>query len=264
MAPNVLCFDIETVPDVEAGRRLLGLNELDDSAVAEAMQQRQRARSGSDFLRHHLQRVVAISVAIRLSTGQFMVRSVGEVEDAEDELLQRFFAGIERYSPVLVSWNGAGFDLPVLHYRCLLHGISAARYWEVGDNDTSFRYNNYLGRFHWRHLDLMDVLAGYQPRAVAPLHEIALMLGLPGKLGMDGSQVWHCVRAGEVASVRAYCDTDALNTYLVYLRFELMRGRLDQRQYGDEIERVRDALATTVAPHLREFLAAWKRPDASS
>jgi len=257
VAANVLCFDIETVPDIATGRRLFGLNELDDCAVAEAMYQRQRARSGSDFLRHHLQRVVAISVAIRLSNGQFMVRSVGEVEDSEEELLQRFFAGIERYSPVLVSWNGAGFDLPVLHYRCLLHGISAARYWEVGDEDASFRYNNYLGRFHWRHLDLMDVLAGYQPRAAAPLNEIALMLGLPGKLGMDGSQVWHCYRAGEIESIRAYCDTDVLNTYLIYLRFELMRGHLGQRQHADEIQRVHDSLGAAGAPHLREFLTAW-------
>ena len=71
--------------------------------------------------------------------------------------MKRFFDGIERYSPTLVSWNGGGFDLPVMHYRALINGVTAPRYWETGNDDASFRYNNYLGRYHWRHTDLMDV-----------------------------------------------------------------------------------------------------------
>jgi len=264
MAANVLCFDIETVPDVVSGRRLLGLPELADGQVAELLGQRQRERTGSDFLRHHLQRVVAISVAMRLTNGQFLLRSVGDLETDEAELIRRFYAGIERYTPVLVSWNGGGFDLPVLHYRSLLHGICAARYWELGEDDNSFRYNNYLGRFHWRHLDLMDVLAGYQLRAAAPLQEVALMLGLPGKLGLDGAQVWESFQAGALETIRHYCDTDVLNTYLIYLRFELVRGHLDERQYRDAVIRVRDFLAAAEAPHLGEFLRAWDAAAASA
>ena len=103
--------------------------------------------------------------------------------------MQRFFDGIEKYTPQLVSWNGSGFDLPVLHYRALVHGIPGCCYWDTGENDREFKFNNYLARFHARHTDLMDVLAGYQNRAWAPLDEIAQLCGLPGKLGMDGSQV---------------------------------------------------------------------------
>ena len=166
---NVFIFDIETVPDVVSGRRLHNLDGLTDKEVANIMFHKRREETGgSDFLRLHLQRIVAISVVFRSGEG-VKVWSLGEQDADEKELIQRFFDGIEKFSPTLVSWNGGGFDLPVLHYRALLHGVRAPRYWETGDNDQSFRWNNYLSRFHSRHTDLMDVVAGYQTRANAPL-----------------------------------------------------------------------------------------------
>lgn len=253
---SVLVFDIETVPDVEGGRRLYGLEGLADRHVAEIMFQKQRRASGSEFLRHHLHRIVAISVVLR-SSERFKVWSLAEPDSPESELVRRFFDGLERYTPTLVSWNGSGFDLPVLHYRALLHGIPAPRYWETGDDDSAFRWNNYLNRFHYRHTDLMDVLAGYQPRASAPLEEIALLAGLPGKLGMHGSLVWERYLAGDVEAIRNYCETDVLNTYLLYLRFEYLRGRLGEDAYYVECENVRASLGREGKPHLDEFLQAW-------
>lgn len=134
-------FDIETVPDVEFGRRLWQLDDLSDEDVATAMTFKQLQARGTDFLPLHMHRIVAISVALR--TGDtFRVWSLGDESAAEAELVRRFFDGIDRYTPDLVSWNGGGFDLPVLHYRALLHGIRAPRYWELGDSDREFRYNN--------------------------------------------------------------------------------------------------------------------------
>jgi predicted PolB exonuclease-like 3'-5' exonuclease len=159
-------FDIETVPDVEFGRRMWGLEGLPDDEVATAMTFMRHQQTGSDFLPLHQHRVVAISVALRTGDS-FKVWSLGDEESAEAEIVGRFFDGIERYAPDLVSWNGSGFDLPVLHYRALRHGIQAPRYWEVGDGDREYKWNNYLGRFHWRHVDLMDVLSGYQHRGRA-------------------------------------------------------------------------------------------------
>ena len=83
--------------------------------------------------------------------------SLSEPDCDEATLIQRFFDGVEKFTPQLVSWNGGGFDLPVLHYRSLKHGVVSRRYWDTGDFDQSFRFNNYLGRFHWRHVDVMDV-----------------------------------------------------------------------------------------------------------
>ncbi len=255
---NVLVFDIETVPDVESGCRLFGLEGLSEKHVGEIMFQKRREESGTEFLRHHLHRVVAISAVLR-SRDRLKVWSLGEEGSSEAELIERFFDGLERYTPTLVSWNGNGFDLPVLHYRALLHGVSAPRYWETGEDDASFRWNNYLNRFHYRHTDLMDVLSGYQPRAGARLDEIATMLGLPGKMGMSGGQVWERFQAGDIAGIRDYCETDVLNTFLVYLRFELMRGRLTRDGYQQECELVRDSLDREDKSHFQAFLVAWPR-----
>jgi predicted PolB exonuclease-like 3'-5' exonuclease len=253
---TTVVFDIETVPDVELGRRLFDLADLDDGQVADAMFAHARQRTGSDFLPLEQHRVVAISCVMRRE-GAFKVWSLGELESTEAELLQRFFDGIERHSPILVSWNGSGFDLPVLHYRALRHGIVAERYWETGDRDQSFRWNNYLSRFHERHTDLMDVLAAYQPRGRASLTDMAQLLGLPGKLGFSGAKVWPAFQAGQLLGIRQYCETDVLNTWLVYLHFQRMRGRLDREEFSAEMDRVRDFLKDSPETHWREFLAAW-------
>src|SRR5712664_4752101 len=238
----ILAFDIETVPDVAGLRLLRDLDaKLSDRDVAEHAFQQRRAQTGQDFLPLHLHRVVAIACA--LGEGDtFRCWSLGSPDDGEGELVRRFFDGIEKYTPQLVSWNGGGFDLPVLHYRGLVHGVSAPRYWELGDEDKDFRYSNYLSRYHTRHLDLMDLLALYQGRNYVQLDELARLLGFPGKLGMDGSKVWEAFVAGEIASIRNYCETDAANTYLVFLRFQLLRGVFDAAHYRREIEVVRDTL----------------------
>ena len=253
---HCLIFDIETIPDLDFGRRYYELDALDDEDVAQVMFARRRQHSGSEFLPLHQHRVVAISVLLR-SRDELKLWTLGDIDSSEKDIVKRFYDGLDRYTPDIVSWNGSGFDLPVLHYRALRHGISAPRYWDTGDDDRSFKWNNYLGRFHWRHLDLMDVLAGYQYRAVAKLDEISVLLGLPGKLGMSGDKVWDRYAAGHVEEIRNYCETDVLNTYLVYLHFERMRGKLNDAEYAGECRKLRDYLAAENQPHLSEFLDAW-------
>ena len=256
----ILVFDIETIPDVAGIRKLNDIETaMSDEAVAElAFQRRRQATGGSDFLQHHLHRVAAISCVLRSDDG-LKVWSIGKGDDTEATLIQRFFDGIERYTPQLVSWNGGGFDLPVLNYRALVHGIPAARFWDLGEDDRDFKWNNYISRYHMRHIDLMDLLAMYQPRASAPLDQMAQLCGFPGKLGMDGSQVWRAYLRGELQSIRDYCETDVMNTYLVYLRFQLMRGTLNKAHYDAEIKVARDFLAANAASaHWQAFKAAWK------
>lgn len=256
MTPT-LVFDIETIPDVTGLRALYELDPaLTDADVAEIAFQRRRATAGHDFLQPHLHRVAAISCVLREGEA-LKVWSLGSPEDSEAQLIQRFYDGIEKYTPQLVSWNGGGFDLPVLHYRGLVNGVSAPRYWDLGDDDRDFKFNNYIGRYHTRHIDLMDLLALYQPRNNAPLHEIARLMGLPGKLGMDGSQVWNAYREGRIAEIRDYCETDVVNTWLVFLRFQQMRGVIGSEQHDRELALVRATLARLDRAHWNEFLAAW-------
>ncbi len=253
----ILVFDIETVPDVAGIRRINDLPaELPDAAVLDWFEQKRRAATGNDFAPQYLQQVVAIACALR-SKDDLKIWSVGELDDPEPELIRRFFDGIEQFTPQLVSWNGGGFDLPVLNHRALIHGIAAEKYWDWGDQDREFKFNSYLGRYHTRHLDLMDVLAMYQPRANAGLDAIARLCGFPGKLGMDGSEVAAAVARGELADVRNYCECDVLNTYLVYQRFRLMRGELSAGEYAKEIALARERVAASTAPHWQAFMAAW-------
>ena len=256
-----LVFDIETIPDVAGLRRLHGLPaDMSDAEVAELAFQQRRAQNNSDFLPHYLQRVVTISCVLR-SGDALKVWSLSEPEQGEGEIIQRFFDGVEKFTPQLVSWNGGGFDLPVLHYRGLVHGVTAPRYWDMGDGDygdsRDFKWNNYISRYHTRHLDLMDLLAMYQPRANAPLDDLAKLIGFPGKLGMDGSKVWDAFQQGRVGEIRDYCETDVVNTYLVLCRFRLMRGELSRSEYEAEIAFVRAELGRLEKPHWAEYLAAW-------
>jgi predicted PolB exonuclease-like 3'-5' exonuclease len=254
----VLVFDIETVPDIAGLRKLRNVPpDLSDADVAAMAFQLRRQAAGHDFLPLHLHRVIVISCALREGDA-FRVWSIGGDGEPEAEIIQRFFDGIEKYTPQLVSWNGGGFDLPVLHYRGLVSGVRAPRYWDTGDDDRDFRYNNYISRYHMRHCDLMDLLALYQSRAVASLDEIAQLLGLPGKLGMSGSRVWQAWRAGQLADIRNYCETDVVNTYLVFLRFQAMRGALTRDEYRAECELVRSTLLRLPDEHWAEFLAHWQ------
>ena len=253
----VLVFDIETVPDVAGIRRTSDLPaDLDDAGVLEWFAQKRRAASGNDFAPHYLHRVVAIACALHTGS-DLRVWSIGELEDPESELIRRFFDGIDKFTPQLVSWNGGGFDLPVLQQRALILGVPAEKYWDWGDQDREFKFNNYLARFHTRHIDLMDVLAAYQPRANAPLDAMARLCGFPGKLGMSGAEVVSAVARGELREVRNYCETDVVNTLLLYQRFRLVRGELTAAEYAQEIALVRSKLAASEAPHWKAFVAAW-------
>ena len=254
----VLVFDLETIPDVSGLRTLLGSDAaLSDAEVAVQAFSARREKTGSDFLQHHLHRVAAISCVFRDDEG-FRVRSLGSLDDAEPKLIQDFYRIVERYTPQLVSWNGGGFDLPVLNYRALIHGINAARFWEMGEEDRDFKWNNYLSRYHTRHLDLMDHLAMYTGRANAPLDDLAKLCGFPGKMGVDGSQVWSLYQEGRLQEIRDYCETDVVNTYLVYCRYQLLRGRLTRDAYDAEIALVRTSLQTIDAPHWRDYLSLWQ------
>ena len=254
---NIVTFDIETIPDYVNGAKIHGLSDLNDEEIVNALfKMRREVTGGSEFLPHYLHKIVAISVVVRTAT-QINIYSLGEEHDDERTILERFFHGIEKLTPLLVSWNGGGFDLPVINYRSLLHKIYAPRFWESGDEDHSFRWNNYLNRYHERHTDLMDILAGYQARANAPLDNIATMLGFPGKMGMSGSRVWEYYQQGKIKAIRDYCETDVLNTYLVFLRFQLLRGKITEERLDEEYTLIKTALKQLNQPHFSEFLRHW-------
>ena len=253
----ILVFDIETVPDAAGLRAAWGLEGDDDAVVEAALARRREQTSGaSDFLPLHLHKVIVISMLFRDAEG-LRVRSLAGGPADEGKLVQGFFRTLDKYTPNLVSWNGSGFDLQVLHYRGLVHKVQAHRYWDQGEDDRDFKWNSYIGRYHSRHTDLMDLLALYNGRAAAPLDQLAKLCGFPGKLGMDGSQVWDAWRSGLQDEIRDYCETDVANTWLLFCRFQLMRGTMTPEAYEAEIALTRQALGALPGDHWAEFLAAW-------
>jgi 3'-5' exonuclease len=259
MAASVLVFDIETIPDIAGLRALRGADAALSDAEVFAAEQTERKEGGkSDMLPLYLQRVLVISCVFRNAKGVTVQSFVDRSGNEEGSVIQTFFEKIEKHQPQLVSWNGGGFDLPVLHYRGLRHGVVADKYWDLGEDDREYKWNNYISRYHTRHLDLMDLLALYQPRANAPLDAMAKLCGLPGKLGMDGSQVYPAYLDGKLEDIRRYCETDVMNTYLLYCRFQKMRGGFTEAEHDREVALVRETLTGSGEAPWPEYLAAWR------
>ncbi len=184
------------------------------------------------------------------------LRCGGEADFTEAQLLEGFFRYFERLKPRLVTYNGRTFDLPVLKYRAMKHGIQAPWLYKGGDRYGNYSYRN---NSDW-HCDLMDVLSDFGASRAVKLDEVSKVFGFPGKFGIDGSQVAGMYEDGQIKEIRDYCETDVLNTYLVYLRYMLHRADLTKDAYDKAVTDVIGMIEEekAVRPHLGEFLEAWQ------
>jgi predicted PolB exonuclease-like 3'-5' exonuclease len=248
---NLLIFKIETVPDVIAGRRLYGypadMENLSDEEVVRVMLHNCQKQYHQPITRvsPHLQQIIVISAVLR--TGKRLrIDSLGTPESSEAELLQQFFKAIQHYTPTLISWNGAHFEQPVLRYRSLLHSIGAQHYW-----------NNSVENGH---TDLVKLLANNQLTAIAPLAELTTLLSFPSQPPMDCEQVWKHHLQGNRQLLRDHCEITVLQTYLIYLRLELIRGNLTLTDYQQEYQQIKTFLeqAETHKTHFKQFLNQWR------
>jgi predicted PolB exonuclease-like 3'-5' exonuclease len=156
-------------------------------------------------------------------------------DDRERGLLMEFSRLVGASRPVLVSYNGRAFDLPVLALRSLCHAVPMA--WYYRDKDVRYRYSGD------GHLDLCDWLADHGAVRAGKLDQITKLIGLPGKLGIDGSDVEALVHGGQLAEVERYCLADVAQTALLFLRFRLLQGLLSADDYRDRATALLDALA---------------------
>lgn len=252
---TVLTFDIETIPDLELLRRHYGEPEANLEQLAEIAQQEALEKSDgrSDFLPVIMHQVVAISVVLR-TADKLIIKSRVVPESSEKEAVEKFFGLIDKYRPVLVSWNGNGFDLPVLNLRALRHNIVAETYWSGPDGD---KWNQYTSRYHGAHQDVMDLLAQFNARSNSKLELTALSCGLPGKLGYGGDQVLPMYLNQQYHDIGKYCELDTLNTYLLWLRFRQLAGKLTPQHYTEECTLVEQTLTASKEEHHKQFLEQW-------
>jgi predicted PolB exonuclease-like 3'-5' exonuclease len=229
MTSNIMVWDLETVPDLEGYARANNIIGKSPEEIRTAM--------GDDFpkLIYHSIICIGALVASRTANG-YEVQVVGAPhigQRTEKELIESFVNKIAQLSPQLVTFSGGSFDLPVLRYRAMVHEVFA----------PGMHNRAYFHRYTDDNVDLCDVLSSFGYGARVKLDELSRIMGLPGKPGgMDGSQVEAYFKAGRIQEISDYCKSDVINTYRLWLRHELFRGRLDQKQF--ELSE-RDATALT-------------------
>jgi predicted PolB exonuclease-like 3'-5' exonuclease len=259
----LVVFDIEAVPDFEMARRLLGQADAASDVEIRRMLGDRYARNGEDpltaFLKAPIYRIVAIAVLNAKredrdgpwTVGQIGSRSVGEKSEAE--VLLGFVKALpvdgRGAGPILVTFGGNGFDMPLLRYRAFALGVPIPSLHGGAHRD-------YWHRFGQDHIDLCDVLSGYGGSVKPSLAEMAALANIPVKIGgVDGSQVEAYVAAGRLSEVADYCLTDVLATYCVFLRYQMVRGDLTPVHLSASM----DNLRATVQKHVerRPMLSAF-------
>lgn len=147
----------------------------------------------------------------------------GEPDDVEGRLLESFSRFVGRQRTTLVTYNGRSFDLPVIALRSLCHGVPLGWYYQ--ERGVRYRYSEE------GHIDLCDWLTDHGATRSGSLDAIARLCGLPGKVGVDGSQVEGLHRTGQLRAIQSYCLADVAQTAFVFLRFRLLQGQLAPEAY---------------------------------
>ena len=181
------------------------------------------------------------------------VRSGCEVNSNEEELVKGFFSYLQKKLPRIVSFNGKNFDLPVLKYRAMQYKIAAPWLYLTGD-----KWNNYNQRYSldW-HCDLIDAFSDFGASSKVKMNEVCSILNIPGKLGIDGSKVMDYFDDGKIDEIRQYCETDVLNTYLLYLNYQHHRGILKTNDFENCQVDLKSYLENSQKDYLIEYLDSF-------
>jgi predicted PolB exonuclease-like 3'-5' exonuclease len=251
--PAFLVLDTESVPD----GKLLGLVKYADEGLSpeEAVRKaqadaREHSHNSSDFVPVTFQYPVAVCVA-RVGA-DFMLQGLTCLDAPHfrpREMVEQFWRGLARYPRTkLVTFNGRGFDLPLLEMAAFRYGCSALEYYQRGRN----RFNG--------HLDLMDWLSNFGAfRLTGGLDLLSKILGKPGKMDVSGDQVYAMSQAGKVREINDYCSFDTLDTYFVFLRTRVLTGDLTLEAEHDVVLQAKAWLTEKAndMPGLRQYLANW-------
>jgi hypothetical protein len=258
--PAYLVFDAESVPDgVLLSRTKYAGEYLSPEAAITRAQEEARAASptGSDFLPVSFQIPVAICVA-RIGA-DFRLQSLRCVDAPlfrTAEMVRGFWSGMKELaplSPVLVSFNGRGFDLPLLELAAFRYGVDAPHHFHTARNGPRSRYGE-------THLDLLEFITNFgASRLAGGLNLLSKLLGKPGKMEATGAQVHEMFRAGKLREINDYCSYDVLDTYFVFLRTRVLTGELPLEREQEIVAETKQWLQTQLGeqPHLQTYLDNW-------
>ena len=228
----LLCiFDCETIPDASLLRKIYSL-EGDDKEISLLALKEQEELTGSSFLPLPFHKVIAISAVICNENGSFIKVSSLKGE-TEKELITEFLNFIDKKNPKLISFNGRIFDIPMLMIRAMKYNISCPSYFEKENPSLNKnKWENYRARYSDKfHIDLMDHIAEFGAVRGLKLDTLCSLIGAPGKYDVSGDQVLDLYYNGEKEKIKEYCESDVLNTYWLYLQYELLKGNMDIKEY---------------------------------
>ncbi|MFK5881560.1 MAG: 3'-5' exonuclease [Sulfurospirillum sp.] len=222
----ICVFDIETIPDADLIRTTLHI-EGSDVEVSNIAMGEQEAKSGSSFLPLPYHKIVAISAVISDDFGVFQKVSSMDGE-SEEGMIKAFLRFLDSHNPKLVSFNGRSFDVPLLMIRAMKYNLTCRAYFEVENRELGkSKWDNYRYRFSDKfHIDLMDHISEFGATRGLKLDTLCSMIGAPGKFDVKGDQVMDMYYRGELRQIKEYCESDVLNTYWLYLKYELLKGNL--------------------------------------
>ncbi|MCQ2879517.1 3'-5' exonuclease [Helicobacter pylori] len=237
----MLCvFDIETIPNVSLCKEHFQLKEDDALKICEWSFEKQKEKSGSEFLPLYLHEIISIAAVIGDDYGQFIkVGNFGQKHEnkedftSEKELLEDFFKYFNEKQPRLISFNGRGFDIPLLTLKALKYNLTLDAFYNQEN-----KWENYRARYSEQfHLDLMDSLSHYGSVRGLNLNGVCSMMNIPGKFDVSGDLV-HAIYYNPKISqkekkgiIDGYCQSDVLNTYWLFLKYEVLKGALNKEQY---------------------------------
>lgn len=265
---TLFVFDIETIPDTKAAANLLDIPGATTEELRKGLEDYhlELTDNKNSFLRQPFHKIVAISFLeaniMRDFNGQEFyeitdIRSGGDLVASEADLVRGCFSRLKKNFPRLVSFNGRNFDLPVMKYAAMKHEVDAPWLYKSGD-----KWNNYNQRYSldW-HCDLAEAFSDFGASARVKMNELCAAFNLPGKIGVDGSKVTQMYDDGKLKEIRDYCETDVLNTFLLYIIYQHHNGSMSQ----ESLQKCRDSLKDYLqenskkAAHFKEFLNEWQK-----
>ena len=224
---KTIIYDIETIPDLDFGRKHMNLDGLSDEDIGRSMFFQQLQKHGNEFLPIDLQKVITIS---------FVTEHNGHIELSSCTDVATFLDSIKD-ADHFVTWNGNRFDVPVLYFRAVLNNLAV--------NEKIFDKNH--------HTDLKALLSNGDVNSISGLDWVSKHLGLPGKSEHTGNAVWNLYLEKKMDEVIQYCELDALNTYLIYVQHQLSMGVINEQELNTKKDTLKKFLASQDNPH-SEFI----------
>ncbi len=238
----ICIFDCETIPDLALAKAHFQLDGT-PLEISEKAFELQEERSGSSFLPLPFHQVVAISAVICDDFGRY--KKVSSIEgENEETMIANFLSFIEKHNPKLVSFNGRNFDMPMLLIRAMKYNLSCSAYFETDNRALNkSKWDNYRYRYSDRfHVDLMDHISEFGAARGLNLNLLCAMMGIPGKFDVSGDEVHRLYYENKIEEIQEYCESDVLNTYWLYLKYELLKGNLTREDYFNNLELMSEKL----------------------